>query len=180
LAKSENFAASFRFRSARVNWSVIYAPMQPRPDHVPARGPILHKSPRSTLTQTQHLRGRRCGREREFLRLLCAGHCGLQRRPRPGNGGVGSTPRPACPPGGFAVTGGPVKHDLYRWRLSRPGVRGNRWKKLIVIVRRAVKIRQPRPLRQNLVAIAVGADLAPGLNAPQTPAGVSGFLTNSA
>jgi len=30
LAKSENFAASFRFRSALVNWSVIYGPMQPR------------------------------------------------------------------------------------------------------------------------------------------------------
>jgi len=60
-------------------WSIgpsFTPPMQPRPDHVPARGPTLHKSPRPTLTQTQRLQGRRCGREREFLRLLCAGHCG--------------------------------------------------------------------------------------------------------
>ena len=79
MAKSENFAASFRFRSALVNWSVIHAPSS---DHEPA-GPIVHTTLRPTLTQTQRLRGRRYGRDREFLRLLCAGHGGPWQKSRP-------------------------------------------------------------------------------------------------
>jgi hypothetical protein len=92
LAKSENFAASFRFRSALVNWFVIHATHAASSRPCPGQRPPLHKSPRPTLTQTQRLRGRRCGREREFLRLLCAGHCGLRRRPRPGSQPSASAP----------------------------------------------------------------------------------------
>jgi hypothetical protein len=78
LAKSENFAASVRLRSALVK-SAIHVPSS---DHEPA-GPVVHTTFRPTLTQTQRLRERRYGRDREFLRLLCAGHGGPWQKSQP-------------------------------------------------------------------------------------------------
>ena len=49
--------------------SAIHAPSS---DHEPA-GSIVHTTPRPTLTQTQRLRGRRYGRDREFLRPTISG-----------------------------------------------------------------------------------------------------------
>jgi hypothetical protein len=75
-------------------WSIgpsFAPPMEPSSDREPA-GPILDTTPRPTLTQIQSLRRRRGGRDREFRRLLFAGHGGpwqspcRQDRPRAGRG----------------------------------------------------------------------------------------------